>query len=107
MSKSVILPERGEGDSVMSKGVQVSSRLLRMKNNPRGNWGIADVEAVCSEACVSCNPPTGGGSHYKVSHSSQPEILTIPAGRRIKPPYIRKLVKFLEQVTAARARNVI
>jgi len=41
------------------------------------------------------HPPSGGGSHFKVSHLSQDEILTIPARRPIKPVCIRKLVAFL------------
>jgi hypothetical protein len=36
--------------------------------------------------------------HYKVTHSSQAEIVTIPAGRPIKPVYIRLLVNFIERV---------
>jgi hypothetical protein len=41
-------------------------------------------------------PPKGGGSHYKISHPNQREILTIPSRRPIKPVYIRELVKFID-----------
>jgi hypothetical protein len=77
------------------------SRLDRMQANPAGDWKIADVEAVCPENGVRCVPPRGGGSHYKVSHPSQHDILTIPSRRPVKPVYIRKLVRFIEAATRA------
>jgi hypothetical protein len=78
----------------------MSKRLQGMKNNPRGNWGIEDIEAVCRKHGIRCNPPSGGGSHYKISHPTRREILTIPARRPIKPVYIKKLVKFIQAVQA-------
>jgi len=76
----------------------VSDILQRMKRNPAGDWSIQDVERVCRENGVSCRSPTGGGSHYKVSHPSQREILTVPFRRPIKPVYIRMLTRFIERV---------
>lgn len=70
----------------------------QMKRNPQGDWTIKDVERVCTEHGVSCNPPTGGGTHYKVSHPRIDHIQTIPFKRPIKPVYIRRLVRFLEVV---------
>lgn len=72
-------------------------RLDEMRSNPAGDWTIADVEAVCREHGVRCVPPRGG-SHYKISHPSRREILTIPHRRPIKAVYIRKLVRFIEGV---------
>ena len=72
--------------------------LERMRRNPQGNWTIKDVEKVCAEYGVSCAPPTGGGSHYKVTHRRITHIQTIPFKRPIKPVYIRRLVLFLEVV---------
>ncbi len=77
----------------------MSDRLDRMRRSPAGDWTIADVEAVCREHDVRCRPPSGGGSHYKVSHPSRQDILTIPSRRPIKPVYIRKLVRFIDGVT--------
>jgi hypothetical protein len=71
-----------------------------MRRNPAGDWAIKDVEAVCRVNGIRCSPPSGGGSHYKVSHPSQREILTVPFRRPIKPVYIRKLVRFIEAVGA-------
>ena len=38
----------------------------------------ADVERVYKALSVRCAPPAGGGSHFKISHPSQREILTLP-----------------------------
>jgi hypothetical protein len=77
----------------------MSKRLEDMRNNPRGDWRIEDVEAVCRERGILCSPPRGGGSHYKVAHHRVAEKLTIPYKRPIKPVYIRKLVAFIDAVT--------
>lgn len=69
--------------------------LDQMRRNPQGDWTINDIERVCAEHGVSCKPPTGGGSHYKVAHPRIRHIQTIPFKRPIKPVYIRRLVLFL------------
>ena len=74
----------------------MSDLLERMRRNPVGDWTIADVEAVCGAYGFACVPPSGGGSHYKVSHPALAEILTVPYRRPIRPVYIRKLVKMIE-----------
>jgi hypothetical protein len=43
----------------------MSKRLEDMRNNPRGDWRIEDVETVCREHGILCSAPRGGGSHYK------------------------------------------
>jgi len=72
-----------------------------MRRNPRSNWTIGDVEALCREHGVTCEPARSGGSHYKIAHRAIPEILTIPFKRPIKPVYIRKLVAFIDAVRDA------
>ena len=72
-------------------------RTEQMRANPAGDWSIADVQAVCDASGVTLLPPSGG-SHYKVTHDSQAEILTIPARRPIKAIYIKKLIRFIDQV---------
>ncbi len=76
----------------------MSDTLDRMRRNPAADWTINDVVAVCVRHGVRCTPPSGGGSHYKVSHPSRQDILTIPRARPVKPVYIRKLVRFIEAV---------
>ena len=75
--------------------------LDRMRRNPAGDWTIKDVETICAQHGVPCDPPTGGGGHYKVHHASQRIIVTIPYNRPVKPVYIRGLVKFLRAVGAS------
>jgi hypothetical protein len=77
----------------MAKG----DTLARMRSNPLGDWTMADVQAVCRQVGLRCSPPTGGGSHWKVSHPAVRDILTIPARRPIKPVYIRRLVRMVEE----------
>lgn len=77
------------------------SRLEQMRRNPRADWTIRDVETVCKEFGVSCGPARGGSSHYKVSHRTTAQILTVPFKRPVKPVYIRKLVSFIDAVRSA------
>ena len=81
----------------------MSDILDRMRRNPAADWTIADVASVCAQHGVRCVPPSGGGSHYKVSHPSQQSILTVPRSKPVKPVYIRRLVKFIEAVGGAGA----
>jgi len=75
----------------------VSKRLEQMRNNPR-DWRIEDVVRICNEYEVRCEPPRGRGGHYKVTHHSQREILTVPFNRPIKVWYIKQLVAFIDAV---------
>ena len=76
----------------------MNKRLDAMRRNPQSDWKIADIEALCNEFEINCAPHRGGSSHYKVSHPTMNEILTIPFKRPIKPVYIRNLVKFIDSV---------
>jgi hypothetical protein len=78
----------------------MSKRLVAMRANPKGNWRIEDIEALCVEYGIVCSPPRGGGSHYRVMHPLMEEKLTIPFKRPIKPVYIRKVVAFVDAVRA-------
>lgn len=76
----------------------MSRRLEDMRRNPRGDWRIGDVEALCREFGILCEPARGGGSHYKVAHPRMAEKLAIPFKRPIKAVYIRRLVAFVDAV---------
>jgi hypothetical protein len=76
---------------------KATKRLEKMRSNPQGDWTIKDAQAVCEDHGVQLRAPKGG-SHYKVTHASQAEILTIPSAHTIKPIYIRKLVAFIDAV---------
>lgn len=76
----------------------MSKRLERMRQNPAADWTIADVESLCREHGIWCEPSRGGGSHFKVAHPNLDEKLTIPFKRPIKAVYIRHLVAFIDRV---------
>lgn len=83
-----------------SAGVARGEKLLeRMRDNPR-DWRIEDVQAICAAFGIACTPPRKG-SHYKVKHESQAEMLTVPAHRPIKPVYVEALVRFVDAVKEA------
>ena len=77
--------------------------LDSMRRNPAADWTMNDVARICGQHRVRCTPPTGGGSHYKMSHPSRREILTISRAKPVKPVNIRKLVKFIEALGRADA----
>lgn len=80
----------------------MSKRLEQMRWNPKADWCIEDVRAVCREFDIACERSRAGSSHYKITHTSQYDILTIPFKRPIKPVYIRKLIEFVEAVRNVR-----
>ena len=65
----------------------MSKRLERMRRNPAADWTIENIEAVCREHAILCEPSRGGGFHFKVAHPAVREKLTIPFKRSIKPVY--------------------
>jgi hypothetical protein len=71
--------------------------LTRMRRNPAGDWTIQDIERLCGGLGWPCLPPTGGGSHWKITAVDEEAIITIPAKRPIKPVYIRKLLAMIER----------
>jgi hypothetical protein len=66
---------------------------------------MRDIEAACHSLGIRCAPPSGGGSHFKISHPSQTEILTISYRKPIKSVYIRKFVRFARAVESRNARS--
>lgn len=74
-----------------------ADKLLRaMRRNPAGDWSMADVRRLCDLLGWACLPPSGGGSHWKVTIPGSEFILAIPARRPIKPIYIRALMAYAE-----------
>ncbi|MCE2412469.1 type II toxin-antitoxin system HicA family toxin [Candidatus Poribacteria bacterium] len=71
--------------------------LEKMRNNPRDDWRIADVEKLARRYGFSISRPGGGGSHVTLRHDSGSK-LTIPDHRPIRPVYIRRLVKMIDQL---------
>ena len=71
--------------------------LEKMRNNPRDDWQIRDVEKLANRYGFSINRPGGGGSHVTLRHDSGLK-LTVPAHRPIKPKYIQQLVQMIDQL---------
>lgn len=69
--------------------------LERMRDNPKNDWQIKDIEKVCNQIGLTLDAPSHG-SHYKVFSDRLRDALTIPARRPIKPPYIRALVSYAD-----------
>ncbi len=65
--------------------------LEKMRANPQ-DWTIENVETLCRQVGLTCMAPRGGGSHFRVSSQYLQGILTIPAHRPIKRPYIMNLI---------------
>ena len=71
--------------------------LEKMRQNPRNNWRIENVQTIANRYGLSIGRPRGGGSHVTLRHNSGTK-LTIPARRPIKPVYIRKLVAMIDRL---------
>jgi hypothetical protein len=79
---------------------EVPKRLFKeleeMRCNPQGDWQISDLQRICKKFGLSCTKPRGGGSHYKISSPRLQGILTVPAHRPIKVPYIKVFVSMMD-----------
>ena len=72
------------------------SLLEHMQDNPKGDWTIDDVKALCVQYGWSCQRPPNG-SHYRLASPDGSTKLTVPYRRPIKPFYIRALTHAIEE----------
>jgi hypothetical protein len=70
--------------------------LAQMRRNPAADWTIADVQKLCRRYGLLYRPGSGT-SHNQVKHPRAKQIVTVPARRPIKPVYIRKLVRYIDE----------
>ncbi|MDZ4741539.1 MAG: type II toxin-antitoxin system HicA family toxin [Alphaproteobacteria bacterium] len=82
---------------------KIDKLLARMRQNPAGDWTIQDIKRLCNGIGWECLPPSGGGSHWKVTAPGEDAILTVPAKRPVKAVYIRKLLAMLERTNHGEA----
>lgn len=76
--------------------VPIPKLLARMRDNPKGDWTVKDIETICDKVGMSFAPPSRG-SHFKVSSQHiKGGIQVIPAHKPIKPPYIRAFLGLVE-----------
>lgn len=76
---------------------KVDKLLKKMRQNPKDNWVIHDIEVIAAHFGLLLRSPRGGSSHVKVKHPSSGKSVIIPARRPIKPVYIELLLEFLEE----------
>ncbi|MGD9107862.1 MAG: type II toxin-antitoxin system HicA family toxin [Gammaproteobacteria bacterium] len=75
--------------------VKSNKTLEKMRHNPK-NWRIQEIENIARKHGI--NVRKGKGSHVVLEHPDWIELLTIPAHRPIKPVYVRKLIRLIENV---------
>ncbi|WP_315792202.1 MULTISPECIES: hypothetical protein [unclassified Bradyrhizobium] len=90
-----IAPSGTEGAVTGAVPAIASKMLEKMRANPK-DWRIDDVETLCRQTGLDCEPPRGGGSHFKAWSRHLKGILTIPAKRPIKPIYIKRLISLAD-----------
>ncbi len=75
--------------------------LLRMRDNPRDDWTIEQIEVVArhyEDDGLIFKPPSHG-SHYTIAHKGMPDyILTIPAHKPILPVYVKRFVSMIDSI---------
>jgi predicted RNA binding protein YcfA (HicA-like mRNA interferase family) len=72
---------------------RAAKTLAQMKANPL-DWRIETLQAVAEAYGLVWRRP--GGSHVVFRHPSG-SMLTVPARRPIKPVYVRKFVRLVEE----------
>ena len=75
---------------------RAAKTLAQMKANPL-DWRIESLKAVADAFGLVYRQP--GGSHVIFRHSNG-AMLSVPARRPIKPVYVRKFVRLVEEGTA-------
>lgn len=73
--------------------VRTTKTVARMKANPQ-DWRIEDLKSVAEAHGVVHRQP--GGSHVIFRHPNG-AMLSVPARRPIKPVYVRKFVRLIEE----------
>lgn len=71
-------------------------KLQDMRNNPRADWRIEDLYVVAKHWGVEVR--SQGGSHHVFAHPDIDYDVSVPAHRPIKPIYIKKFVKLIEDL---------
>ena len=82
--------------------------LLRMRENPKDDWTIQQIETVarhCKDSGLIFQTPSRG-SHYTVTHVDMPDyILTIPARRSILPVYVKVFVSMIDSIMEEKSES--
>lgn len=76
--------------------IRTGKTLQKMKANPR-DWRIESLKSVADAHGVVYRQP--GGSHVIFRHPNG-AMLSVPAHRPIKPVYVKKFVRLIEDGVA-------
>jgi len=68
------------------------SLFEKMRDNPKGDWTIHDVQKLCRNEGLEFRQ--GAGSHSVVSSPHLRDSLTVPARKPIKSRYIKEMVGY-------------
>ena len=69
--------------------------LWKMKRNPR-DWRIGDLETIAYRLDIKIYK--GVGSHVIFRHDSSSKALSVPAGRPVKPVYVRQFLNMVNEI---------
>ena len=73
--------------------VKIEKLLSKLRNNPLG-WQIETLKEIARRFDIEWRQP--GTSHVTFRHPNETK-LTVPAHRPIKPVYIRKFVRLIDE----------
>lgn len=76
--------------------VKLDKLIEKMRNNPR-DWKIEDIERVANN--YGFTKRTTSGSHATFTHPDLVHIMTVPVHRPIKPIYVKKFLKLIDEVS--------
>lgn len=79
--------------------MRAEKTLTAMRENPRADWRIGQLESVAKAFGV--NVRKSGGSYVVFEHRSSIEALSVPARRPIKPIYVQRFVLLIDVVRGA------
>lgn len=82
--------------SIITSVTRAAKTLAQMKANPL-DWRIESLKSVSDAFGLVYRQP--GGSHVIIRHPNG-AMLSVPARRPIKPVYVRKFVRLVEEGTA-------
>jgi hypothetical protein len=75
---------------------KILKKLLAMKQNPRNDWQISDLQSLATHFDIVYRQP---GTSHVTFVCINGMCLTVPAHKPIKPIYIKKFIELIESIT--------
>ncbi|HET6374927.1 MAG TPA: hypothetical protein VFF88_02665 [Methylocella sp.] len=73
-----------------------NKRLEAFRNNPGGDWTLADFEITASQYALKFRKVTG--THAVFTHPSVPNCVAIPLKKKISPLHVRAFVEMIDMM---------